>query len=185
LLGDHVDIGNIFIGNNGRRNATVSLGTEKVDVVAKNDRSKNTQAFLVKSLNPTIAKPSYLPEVGTGLVCVSVSKRCVYTNDANTISWLHLVNQIVIKDNINGSRQLTSRSPLRHFLNADNLMITIDAVSKLCTKRISFGIFCRVDGASGDNITEGCAITVLACVMNTRSVGVVNGFHHLGSNERA
>jgi hypothetical protein len=146
LLSYHIDIGNIFISNDGRGDATVSLGAEKIDIVAKDDRSKFTQTFLIKvTVDPTIATPAHLPKVGAGLVCVSVSKRCVYTNDANTITWLHLVDQIVIKYNINRSRQLTGRSSLWHFLDADNLVITIHAVSKLCTKRISFGVFRRVD----------------------------------------
>ena len=50
--------------------------------------------------------------------------------------YLAQVNQVVVKDNINRSRQLSGRSLLGHLLNAQRLVVTVDRESELSLQRI-------------------------------------------------
>ena len=48
------------------------------------------------------------------------------------VFYLAEVNKVIVKDDINGARQLSGRSLLWHLLNAESLMVTVHRETKLC-----------------------------------------------------
>lgn len=58
------------------------------------------------------------------------------TVNLNSVARFYLVNQVIFKYHLNGSRELTRRSILRHLLDRNLLTILVDAIAIFCRKWI-------------------------------------------------
>lgn len=61
--------------------------------------------------------------------------------DLNTVAWLALVDEVVLKNDLHGARKLPWWRVLRHLLNCDNLVIFVDTVAILRTEWVLVLIF--------------------------------------------
>ena len=74
------------------------------------------------------------PKSSPGHAHVNVWRRSIDTSYLDTITWLHVVNQIVLKDDRHTARKLSGWGALRHLLNCDNLGVFVEAVSILVSQ---------------------------------------------------
>lgn len=181
FLRQFVDFTDIDVRNNRRSDASTSFCAQQANVIANNNGSiliRVGQWFC--KLNYRFYT-TYIPENRTGLVCVSIAEGSINTNNADTISRLCFVDQIVIQNNIDWTWQLTCRCSFGHFLNADRLVVAIYTVSKLGHQGIAIIILGWIHESSRDGITGHGGVSVLARVMSFSLFRVVNRSNYLGS----
>lgn len=83
-----------------------------------------------------IEKVYVVPEGARGEASLLAWQAAVGANDLHTVSWLGSVHQVVVKDDVHRTGQLTSRSLLGHLLHCDSLMVFIDGQTKLSFQRV-------------------------------------------------
>lgn len=107
-----VDVADVCVCDADLCDASARLGRKQDDVVGENECTESRTAC-------------------TG---IAVSERTVDTDELDAIARLDTVHEVVVRDNVDGTRQLTGRRALGHLLNRDGLMVSVDAVAVLCKK---------------------------------------------------
>lgn len=72
---------------------------------------------------------------GTG---ASAAHATIYAHKLHPISRLTLVHQVIIQDNVDASGKLTCWCAFRHLLNANPLVVSERAETKLCFEDVPF-----------------------------------------------
>ena len=74
-------------------------------------------------------------------VCVCVCDTLsIETIGTRQITWLARVHKVVVKDDVNGPRELPGRRTLWHLLNREFLVVLVRGQTVLCHQRISLVI---------------------------------------------
>mmetsp|Transcript_27203 Transcript_27203/g.59414 ORF Transcript_27203/g.59414 Transcript_27203/m.59414 type:complete len:287 (+) Transcript_27203:2205-3065(+) len=108
----------------------------------------------------------------------------VHTHNADPVTRLDLIDQIILEDNFSRVGQLTGRSSLGELLHGNHLAVLVLTETILSGQQIAVVILLGVL-SSGWEAAKGCDITVLAAGKSLGSFAVVDALHHLGSDQRA
>jgi hypothetical protein len=110
----------------------------------------------------------------------------IHADELDSVSRLTLVYQVIVQNHVRTARQLACRCPLRHFLDADALVIAEGAEPVLDLQRMSLIVCLWRDGRSRGEVGSGRrGVAVFACVEKTGIGAVVDRLEHLWTDERA
>jgi hypothetical protein len=162
-----VDLSNVSIGERCLCNPSPYFRGKEIDVVRENERPFERISVGASDVNINqnplecaIGAAPYAP---------------VKTNHLYTIAWLAFVDEIIVKNDICAPWQLPWRGALRHFLNADPLMIPKYAMPVLHLQRVAVIVLLWRDRRGWWKIgCRSCRITVLARMKEFRVRAIVD-----------
>ena len=116
----------------------------------------------------------------------TTTNAAIHADELNSVSRLTLVYQVIIQNYVRTTGQLACRCPLRHFLDADALVIPKSAEPVLNLQRMSLVICLWCDGRRrGEVGSGGGGIAIFARVEKAGIGAVVDRFEHLWTDEGA
>ncbi len=115
----------------------------------------------------------------------AVAQRAVHADELDAVARLAAVDEIVVHDDLDASRELAGRGALGHLLDADALVVAVDRVAVLGLQRVSLLVLGRVGAAGGRAGAVHGRVAVLAVVELVRLLAVVDRLGHLGAHQRA
>lgn len=116
----------------------------------------------------------------------TTTNTAVRADELDPVSRFTLVHQVVVQNHVRTARQLTSRSSLGHFLDADALVIAERAETILDLQGSSLFVRLRCDRGSGREVRGGGrGIAVFAVVELTFVGRVMDRLEHLRTNKGA
>jgi hypothetical protein len=116
----------------------------------------------------------------------TTTNAAIHADELDSVSRLTLVHQVVIQNDVRAARQLARRCPLRHFLDADALVVAESAEAVLDLQGVSLIVRLRRDGGGGGEVGGGGrGVAVLARVEEAGVGAVVDGLEHFGADEGA
>lgn len=132
-----LDLGNIIC-----RERRHDLFTHKLHIVSQHDCSAKNQEVDLRTWpsNPIISLNIHTPEGPRGEATLFRRQATVDPYNLHTVTWFHPVNEVIIGDDVDRSRQLSCRGFLRHLLNGQRLVVLIAAQPELRLQRIVFFI---------------------------------------------
>lgn len=153
-----LDLGHIIC-----RERRHNLFTHQLHIVGQQDCSAESRSsFEDVKFRPRSCESSTIhsPEGPRGEATLFRRQATVDPYNLHTVTWFHPVNEVIVRNDVDRSRQLSCWGFLRHLLDGQRLVVLIAAQPKLCLQRIVLFIL-----HMQDSLCDSCVIITLSHVV--------------------
>lgn len=122
---------------------------------------------------------------GCAALANAIAQTSEHAHELDAVTWLASVDEIVVHDHIDGTRQLSGRRTFGHLLNADHLMVSEDTVTKLCGQGVSIWVLGRIGRRRRWQVAQHGRVAIVARVKRACLLCVMDRLDDLGPNKGA